>query len=333
MSLTLANKPKASVVVPTYNRCHTWRQNDNLLAMLLSQTYENTEIIIVNDGSNDETPHILDNLKKNYPQIIIVNKPNGGLSSARNAGMKVATGDYLFFVDDDDAIPSDYIENLMTSDLADVDLVVDSYSRQIDAGVPVPVHFPKASFGNKAEALAYLFGEMQRYPYCFFAHGKRFRADIIRNNDIRFSETITFVEDRPFVLDFLRHCDKVAITDTHGYIVKSVSETGYRLSSGRKPLDYLCRNIKASYEYLVAYSRETGLESVTVYADNYLVDKIYNYILKPFSADRLPANCRMIDDTFKPLLKLVNWEGIRLSESKCVTVSVLCGGVFGAVND
>lgn len=116
------NNPLVSIIVPIYNveqyimRC---------LKSLLSQTYENIEIILVDDGSTDNCGELCDIIHKKYPdKIIVVHKQNGGLSDARNIGLKIAKGSYIAFVDSDDFISNKMIE-IMVSNLQkyNVDMV------------------------------------------------------------------------------------------------------------------------------------------------------------------------------------------------------------------
>ena len=101
-----------SVIVPVYkvpeylNRC---------IKSIRNQTYADLEIILVDDGSPDECPYICDNLAKEDKRIVVVHKKNGGLSDARNVGLKKSTGEYILYVDSDDYIQSDMIEMLVNS--------------------------------------------------------------------------------------------------------------------------------------------------------------------------------------------------------------------------
>ena len=104
-----------SVIVPVYNvesfleRC---------VDSLINQTYQDLEIVLVNDGSTDSSGQLCDKLKEKDPRIVVVHKENGGLSSARNAGIAVAKGDYFGFVDSDDYIEPDMYETMLNAILA-----------------------------------------------------------------------------------------------------------------------------------------------------------------------------------------------------------------------
>lgn len=99
-----------SVIVPIYN---VEKYLDRCVDSIINQTYKNLEIILVDDGSPDNCPQMCDDYAKKDSRIKVVHKENGGLSDARNAGMKVATGEYVSFIDSDDYISLDFYETLL----------------------------------------------------------------------------------------------------------------------------------------------------------------------------------------------------------------------------
>ena len=102
-------KPIVSILIPVYN---VENYLDKCLDSVISQTMNNIEIICVNDGSTDHSGEILEKYQKKDKRIIVVNKENGGLPSARNAGLEIARGKYIGFVDADDYINSDMYEKM-----------------------------------------------------------------------------------------------------------------------------------------------------------------------------------------------------------------------------
>lgn len=101
------NHIKISIIVPCYN---VEQYIDQCVESIQKQTYPFWELILVDDGSKDTTPKICDKYAEEDQRIIVVHKPNGGLVSARNAGYKVATGDWFFFLDGDDWVDIDMLE-------------------------------------------------------------------------------------------------------------------------------------------------------------------------------------------------------------------------------
>ena len=109
--------PKISVVVPVYN---VENYLEECLNSIINQIYKNLEIILVNDGSTDNSYNICNEYAKKDTRIVVINKKNGGLSSARNAGIKKATGDYVVFIDSDDfwcddKVAQKIVERIVTS--------------------------------------------------------------------------------------------------------------------------------------------------------------------------------------------------------------------------
>ena len=101
---------KLTVIVPVYNSSKYLKK---CIESILEQTYVNTEIILVNDGSTDNSIDICKEFKQIDNRIIVIDKENGGVASARNAGLEVATGSYVAFVDSDDYVEKDMYETMI----------------------------------------------------------------------------------------------------------------------------------------------------------------------------------------------------------------------------
>ena len=101
--------PLISVIVPVYN-CEQYL--DYCVRSIIEQDYSNIEIILVDDGSTDLSSNMCEEYAKEDTRITVIHKKNGGLSSARNAGLRVATGDFLVYIDSDDYVRRDYISLL-----------------------------------------------------------------------------------------------------------------------------------------------------------------------------------------------------------------------------
>ena len=126
------NKPKVSVIVPVYN---SEDYVGNTIESIISQTLHEIEIILVDDGSTDNSGKICDDYAKKDERILVVHKPNGGLADARNAGMKVATGKYMMFIDADDLFEKDSCEHMYnTIEKNEVDYVIGNYQMMDNDG-------------------------------------------------------------------------------------------------------------------------------------------------------------------------------------------------------
>lgn len=121
------NNPKISVIVPVYN---VEKYLEECLDSLVNQTLEDIEVIMVNDGSTDDSGKIMDRYAEMYPNFKAYHKPNGGLGQARNYGMQYVTGDYIAFVDSDDYLKrSAYKKMYELAMLADTDIVIGNVKR------------------------------------------------------------------------------------------------------------------------------------------------------------------------------------------------------------
>ena len=115
-------KSRVSVIVPCYK---VEKYVEQCIRSIINQTYDNIEIIPVDDGSPDNTPCILDKLSQEDNRIHVIHKQNAGVSAARNSGLSVATGDYVVFVDGDDFLAKDYVEYMLQlSNIEDSDFVL-----------------------------------------------------------------------------------------------------------------------------------------------------------------------------------------------------------------
>ena len=130
MDSSLNETPLISVVVPVYNVEKYLKQ---CVDSIIAQTYKNIEIILVDDGSPDSCPAICDEYAEKDSRVKVVHRQNGGLSAARNSGIKIAAGKYISFIDSDDFIQPVYIEQLyLTAEASGSSLSVASYSHEED---------------------------------------------------------------------------------------------------------------------------------------------------------------------------------------------------------
>jgi glycosyltransferase involved in cell wall biosynthesis len=106
----MTTKPKLSIIIPVYN---TQNYLSKCFDSVLNQTFKDLEIIVVNDGSTDDSQKIIDDYAQNDSRIISIVKANGGLSDARNAGIEVSKGDFLAFIDSDDYIDASMFEEML----------------------------------------------------------------------------------------------------------------------------------------------------------------------------------------------------------------------------
>ncbi len=195
-----------SVIVPAYN---IEKYLERCVESILKQTYENLEIILVDDGSTDKTGAICEQLARQDNRIVVIHKENGGLSDARNAGIDVANGHYLSFVDGDDYIESNMYELLISEmDNPMVSLVSAGHVCVDMQGNKKVANSTKKMYLDKKEAFLNLLCLNQNLYQNSWS--KLFRRELFQN--IRYKKGIINedIELLPRVLDI---CDHVVILD------------------------------------------------------------------------------------------------------------------------
>ena len=193
-----------SIIVPIY-RVETYLRR--CVDSILKQTYKDIEVILVDDGSPDNCGKICEELALNDCRIRVIHKKNGGLSSARNAGLQIAKGEYICFVDSDDWIAENYVECLLRT--------IFSYNADMSACNLQKIHDGDEQQTKQSDKVDLIDDEkylcaLTESSFAGYAWNKMFRAAIIESNSLHFDEQIFNGEDLPFVLEYLQYCNKVA---------------------------------------------------------------------------------------------------------------------------
>lgn len=198
------DKVKISIIVPVYNADEYL---DRCLHSILDQEFTSYEVILVDDGSTDASWLICDRYSSTDPRFITLHQPNKGVSSARNAGINMAQGEYVMFLDADDALLPDALESMVAS-VNGEDVVVGGYGVFIN-NVPSSEVMPAATVSYKGHDYARFFEE-NLLPDCELLDApwaKLFRTKAIRR--IRFNEDMDYAEDKLFVFEVLSKCTSI----------------------------------------------------------------------------------------------------------------------------
>jgi glycosyltransferase involved in cell wall biosynthesis len=190
--------PKLSVIVPVYNaEKHLQRCIDSITR----QTFEDFEVILVNDGSKDDTKRICDNNAVMDERIKVLHKENGGTSSARNAGLRVALGNYIGFVDSDDWLePEMYQVMYEKAEKHHVDLVISDYRRVLDDYSFEVIQPIREGYYDKGDMIreyfpCLLMREDFDYPPTISNWACLFRKQLLADNDIWYDTATKYNED------------------------------------------------------------------------------------------------------------------------------------------
>lgn len=204
---------KVSVIVPVYN---AQKYLARCVESLLAQSYKDLEIILVDDGSTDNSPSLCDEFAKMDSRVKVIHKQNGGAGLARNTGLENATGKYLTFVDSDDYIDNTTVEKCMTAQIEhNADLVMFGRFNQSASGqiTPKAVLCDKLCFEGDEVVFDVLSGLFTyKMGVGISCWGKMYNAELIKANNISFySERELLSEDAFFMLELFAHIKRVAL--------------------------------------------------------------------------------------------------------------------------
>lgn len=230
---------KVSLIIPVYN---AEKYLENTINNLLLQTYDKVEFIFVNDGSKDNSLEILNDFQKKDSRIKIFDKENGGPSSARNIGIRKATGDFISFCDADDVLNINFLIDIMSIlKNNEYDLITSSFSNVVYKNNNVIsttiVGMDETEMLNSNQVkIFYLKGILNSYthaPIC-----KLYKASIINKFNIQFDENMLFGEDLLFNLDYIDKCNSAFNTKKSYYDYIQIDNPN-RLTQ-RKDIDKFC---------------------------------------------------------------------------------------------
>lgn len=183
--------PLVSIIVPTYNVKHYIRE---CIESILNQTYKNIEIIIVNDGSTDNSMTMINDYVTSINKIKVINQENQGLSAARNSGIERAKGKYIAMIDSDDKIKPDFIKNLVkTAMQTNADIVRGSF-RDFQGNIPTGWI---ADFITNPNSGPQVLDQFLNQNTSFVVWSSLYSREFLNNNNLRFTPGI-LLEDGDF---------------------------------------------------------------------------------------------------------------------------------------
>lgn len=209
-----------SVVVPIYNLDAYLFQ---CVHSITNQTYKQLEIILVDDGSTDNSLEICESFRKQDKRIQVIAKSNGGLVSARKAGLNASTGDYIFYIDGDDWIDGDCLERYCQyAKQYDVDIVIGDYKREfignfvkISNGVPYGL-YDRIRMNNEIFPVMIYSGKFFQHGIKTYSWGKLYKRKIIEQLQNRVPNEIMVGEDAALLYPAIYNSSSLFITDYAG---------------------------------------------------------------------------------------------------------------------
>ena len=235
------SKPLVSIILPVYNaQNHIAR----CLESICAQSWQNIEVIVLNDGSKDQSLPVCEAFRAKDERIVLVDKANSGVSDTRNLGLKLASGKYVQFVDSDDYIDPDFTEHLVTAaEQNHADLVIAPYKMVIPAGASKPEQVldklqdelgvmtvarpPEVREYGFLPAGVYTQDEFARHlmdkPASYFygvLWNKLYRRDLLVDHQIQFTSEVRWAEDLVFNMQYLEYAN----------VLVSIPEAGTTMS-------------------------------------------------------------------------------------------------------
>ena len=314
---------KVSFIIPIYN---VEKFLEQCVDSVLNQTYQDIEVILVDDGSPDTCPAICDNYAKKDNRVKVVHKPNGGLSDARNAGLEVATGDYVIFMDSDDFwLHNDDLERLVSkaNEFPNVDFIgfnCGYYNQSSNSYIPWSDYNP--SLGTPMTNSEALIKLTQTSSFVMSACMKLMKRQFLIVNKLFFIKG-QLSEDIPWFINLLDSCNECMFINQHVYAYRQDVTGSITHNIGLRNIESLIDIIKTELQKIKQrkFSKEAKDCLYSFLAYEYSIILGYLMYLDKKTAEEkyqyLKQYTWLLNYTQDPKVKKVSWVckilGLRLT--------------------
>lgn len=197
-----------TIIIPVYNVEQYLRQ---CIESVLNQTYKNFELVLVDDGSKDNSGKICEEYQIRNPRVKAIHQKNSGEGEARNTGLRASSGEWVTFLDSDDYLDKDYLEQL-AKHIDDSSLVMSGLRKvSLEKSEELTLSPGTLHFRNPAELI-----RKYRFNTLGYVAGKLYKTDVIKNFDLRFS-AIKLKADQLFFFRYLSHISSISVLNYCGY--------------------------------------------------------------------------------------------------------------------
>ncbi|MEE3342814.1 MAG: glycosyltransferase family 2 protein [Bacilli bacterium] len=203
---------KISIIVPVYN---SEKFLDKCIQSVLNQSYQNFELVLVNDGSTDNSLSIIEKYTKDN-RIKLINKKNSGVSDTRNVGIEVATGDLIMFLDSDDYFEENYLYEMITElNNNNCELVISGLTYR-DENYKL---LKKQLYTNKTKKINFndIILDMINTLYFSSCYKMLFKKSFLEEKNIKFDKNLKYGEDTMFAYNLLKNCSSIFYINSTGY--------------------------------------------------------------------------------------------------------------------
>lgn len=199
-----------TIIIPIYNSANTLNR---CVGSILSQTFYDWELLLIDDGSTDKSREICDEYATNDSRIQVFHKTNNGVSSARNIGLNNAKGDWITFIDADDYVKESYLANLWEHSQKNVDLVI-SYAEIHNGDDINKESYPSKFVDDMNFEIMFIENDMHWHTSPW---SKLYKRNIIEKHNLRFCEGMHIGEDAVFLYSYMLYSNKIYISNDTDY--------------------------------------------------------------------------------------------------------------------
>ena len=226
-----------SIVIPIY-QCED--KISKIIEDILNQTYQDYEVLLVDDGSTDCSVNVCQEYEKKDSRIQVILNEHQGVSATRNTGISMAKGEYIAFIDADDRIEVDYLEQLYKN-VKEYDLIISTFDRWFYRNgqrVKVIKNIQLSTDINIEKNFGKNFSKLYVSTLLGMVYCKLFRTDIIKKNNVAFRTDIYIGEDYIFNFDYLRNCSNILCIPYVGYHYVCQNENSLTQKKDLKKFEY-----------------------------------------------------------------------------------------------
>lgn len=207
------NNPHFSIIIPAYNAEKTI---ERCIMSVQAQSFNNYEILIINDGSKDNTLSVIQNIASSDSRIKVFDKDNGGVSSARNLGIDNSQGEYILFIDADDEIEPNYLLSFTQDVNTEADLIIQGAILEKNGQQNICAPTSQLTLQNNAEKAKFIKEHLSN-NFLSTICSKAFKRELLNCNKIRFNQDLHIGEDTIFVFNSIMHASIIEIQTTALY--------------------------------------------------------------------------------------------------------------------
>lgn len=298
-----------SVIVPVFN---VEMYLSKCITSILDQTYKNIEVILVNDGSTDDSGSICDQYAKKDNRIKVIHKKNNGVSHARNIGIDKSNGKWITFVDSDDWIEDNYLEMLLKEAKSqDVDIVLCGHNKVWENNIEKINQMADSRIYNSREYLIKTLNPQTGFGFC---HMKLIKRECI--NEIRFNENLVVCEDALFNMQISKNIEKAYFCSDRLYNYRNNSNSVVKKYDENYENKYL-KAIKIIKQHLINdFGENEILQNYYNFVAFHLMLVVVNYCYHPKNKTHnkrklLKEVCN--NKEFKEGIKKSNYENLSLT--------------------